>query len=212
MGGYENYRYEMYDLDPQHPLKIIGQHMFNHAAEHGFPPDFFRESYFDHVTIHCLPEGVDCSLSAFRDCTFTNCHIEKCLFDETTIYDSAFWGVQLQMVNFTGASIAHTHFRNSSLDSVSFQDARLKSCLTLDCTMERVDFLGAVLDGSNFGGITARNIKNLSNAYITQGGATREEIRHLRTSVFRELGVHPFPEKQARSQGNRRGQQRRPER
>lgn len=189
MGGYENYRYEIYGLDSQHPLKIIGQHMFNHAAEHGFPPDFFKDSYFDHVAIHCLPEGTDCSQSAFRNCVFSGCQIDRCLFDETTIYDSVFQGVQLSMVNFIGASIAHTHFRDSSLVSVSFQDARLKSCLTRDCRMERVDFQGATLDGSSYGRVSAKKIFNLRNASITQGGATHEEVERLRGSIFRELGV-----------------------
>ena len=100
------------------------------------------------------------------------------------------------MVNFTGASIAHSHFRDSSLVSVSFQEARLKSCLTLDCTLDRVDFLGAVLDGSSYGRVAASGIQNLPGATITQGGATREEAERLRASIFHELGVPMFQVRQ----------------
>lgn len=211
MGGYENYRYDTFDLDPEHPLKIIGQQMYDHAAEHGFPTDFFKESYFDHVTFRRLPEGADCTRSAFRGCTFSGCSIDRCLFDETSIYDSAFRGVQMNMVNFIGATIAHTHFRDSSLVSVSFQDARLKSCLTLDCTMDRVDFQGATLDGSSYGRITAARVFNLYHASITQGGATQEEVARLRNSVFQELNVPKFQVRQ-RLQPVRQGKPRVPER
>ena len=99
------------------------------------------------------------------------------------------------MVNFTGASIAHSHFRDCNMMSVSFQDARLKSCLTLDCTMDRVDFLGAVLNGTSYGRINASGIQNLSHTTITQGGATAKEVRDLCASIFRELNVMMFPAK-----------------
>lgn len=187
MGGYENYKYETFDLDPSRPLKIIGQQMFDHAAEHGFPPDFFRESYFDHVTFHGLPEGADCTRSAFRNCSFSGCHIDRYLFDDTTIYDCVFRDSQLSMVNFIKASIAHTHFRDTAFVSVSFQEARLKSCRVLDCIMDRVDFLGATLDGSSFDRVTAGRIFNLRSAVITQGGATQEEVKHLQQKILRSL-------------------------
>lgn len=61
MGDYQQYHYEMFDLDPDRPLKIISQPLYDHAAEHGFPPDFFTNSYFDHVDFGHIPEGVDCS-------------------------------------------------------------------------------------------------------------------------------------------------------
>ncbi len=190
--GDQEYRYETWDFDPQHPLKIISQPLFDHAAERGFPPDFFTGSYFTHVVIYCMPDNVDCSFSQFHDCCFSVCGIRGAVFDNATLYDTDFHSALLHMVNFTGASIANCHFRDSDLVSVSFQDARLKSCLTLDCTMDRVDFLGATLDDSSYGRITATGIQNLPNATITMGGATQEEIRQLRTDTFRELGVPTF--------------------
>ncbi len=112
------------------------------------------------------------------------------------LYDADFQASLLQMVNFTGTSIAHSHFGDCDMASVSFQDARLKSCRTLDCTMERVDFRGAALDGAGYGRIAASNIQNLPGAVITQGGAIREEMAHLRESTFRELDVPMFQVKQ----------------
>ena len=56
--GSQAYQYKLWKYDPAHPLKIIDQGLFDHAAEYGFPPDFFKESYFDHVTIYCMPDGV----------------------------------------------------------------------------------------------------------------------------------------------------------
>ena len=63
-----------------------------------------------------------------------------------------------------------------------------------------MDFQGAMLDGSSFGRVNAQQILNLHQASITQGGATVEEVRQLRASIFRELDVPMFPVKQ-RSQG-----------
>ena len=196
MSGSQQYRYDTWDYDPQRPLKIIGQPLFDHAAEHGFPPDFFTESYFDHVTIYCMPDNVDCSFSQFQSCQFSVCGIRGAVFDNATLDDTDFHSALLRMVNFTGASIAHSHFRDSSLVSVSFQEARLKSCLTLDCTLDRVDFLGAVLDGSSYGRVAASGIQNLPSATITQGGATQEEAERLRASVFHELAVPMLPVRQ----------------
>lgn len=194
--GAQEYHYEMWDFDPKRPLKIISQPLFDHAAEHGFPPDFFTESYFDHVTIYCMPDNVDCSFSQFQSCQFSVCGIRGAVFDNATLDDTDFHSALLRMVNFTGASIAHSHFRDSSLVSVSFQEARLKSCLTLDCTLDRVDFLGAVLDGSSYGRVAASGIQNLPSATITQGGATQEEAERLRASVFHELAVPMLPVRQ----------------
>ena len=44
--GKQTYDYEMYDFEPERPLKIINQQIFDDAAERGFPPDFFTKSYF----------------------------------------------------------------------------------------------------------------------------------------------------------------------
>lgn len=52
--GAQEYHYEMWDFDPKRPLKIISQPLFDHAAEHGFPPDFFTESYEDGMNIFDL--------------------------------------------------------------------------------------------------------------------------------------------------------------
>lgn len=194
LSGNQQYRYDTWDYDPQHPLKIISQPLFDHAAEHGFPPEFFTESYFDHVTVYCMPDNTDLSFSHFESCRFSVCGIRGAVFDNATLYSTDFHSSLLQGVNFTGASIAHSHFRDCDMVSVSFQDARLKSCMTLDCTMDRVDFLGATLDDSDFGRIKASRIFNLRNATITQGGATREEVRRLQRSVFRELQPSPSPE------------------
>lgn len=202
--GKQTYDYEMYDFEPERPLKIINQQIFDDAAERGFPPDFFTKSYFDKVIIYCMPDNADLSFSHFHSCQFSTCGIRGAVFDHADLYDTDFRSALLQMVNFTEASIANCHFRDSDLASVSFEDARLKSCLTLDCKMYRVDFRGAMLDGASFGRIDAQHILNLYQASITQGGATAEEVRRLRDSIFRELNVPMFPAKQRPARDRRR--------
>ncbi len=204
MGGYQQYQYELFDLDPQRPLKIICQPLYDHAAEHGFPPDFFKESYFDHVVFGEVPENMDCSFSQFHNCTFAASQIIGGVFDNASLYDCAFRGAELRMVNFTGATITNTHFRDSGLTSVSFQEASLKSCSMRDCSVDRVDFVGAVLDGTLFERIQARRVLNLHSASITQGGATPREVRWLVVSTFRELGAPYFHAKQRPAAAQRR--------
>lgn len=211
MGGYQQYQYEMFDLDPQHPLKIISQPMFDHAAEHGFPPDFFSNSYFIEVAFGSFPEGADCSCSHFQSCTFGGCKINKCVFDDARIYDCVFHSAELRMSNFTGATFAHTQFRESSLTFVALQNARFKGGVFLDSDLDIVDFQGATLDGTSFGRINASYILNLRHAAITQGGATQEEVEQLRADTFRELGVPMFQVRQ-RPPSDRRMKPRAPER
>ncbi len=210
MGDYQQYRYEMFDLNPERPLKIIGQQMFDHAAAHGFPPDFFTSSYFDHVDFGSFPVGADCSLSQFQNCTFSG-PVVKCVFDDAKIYDSVFRKTDLRMVNFTRATIAHTRFCDSGLTFVSFQDAWLKGGYLRGCSFDIVDFKGASIDGTWFGRSQASHVLNLRHASITQGGASREEAERLRISIFRELHVSPLPIK-LRPPAPRRKKGRAPER
>ena len=59
----KQYKYRMNDVNPDRPLKIVNQRLFDWAAKAGFPPGFFRESYFDHVAVYCMPEQADCNFS-----------------------------------------------------------------------------------------------------------------------------------------------------
>lgn len=176
--------------------KIINQRLFDYAAKAGFPPDFFRCSYFENVTFYCLPDGADFAGSRFKECTFAVCRIVGANFKDAVFRDSEFHSCRLENTSFEWANIVHTRFRDCEIRSVSFQDAMLKACLTADCVMDTVDFQRAVLDGSTYGGITASGITNLPSAEITQGGATTEEVRRLAVSTFRELGVPMFPARQ----------------
>lgn len=193
MTGNRQYDYKLCDLNPQRPLKVIDQKIFDQAVNDGFPPDFFKESYFDHVVIYCMPDGVDCSFSHFQDCSFTVCGIREVVFDNASIYDTDFHSSLLQRVNFTEAGLSYVRFRDSSLVSVSFQDSYMKSCQTIDCTMDRIDFRGAFLDGCSYGRITASGIRGIRNATITQGGATTDECRRNRTAIFRALRPYEKP-------------------
>lgn len=193
--GDQVYDYRIWDFDPRQPLKIIDQAIYDDAVKQGFPPDFFTRSYFDCVTVYCLPDWADCSHSRFDTCCFSVCGIRGAVFDNTRFYNTDFHSSLLQNVNFTGAGLTHCHFRDCDFLSVSFQDARLRLCWMLDCSMNHVSFQNAALDGTSFGRISARRVFDLYTASITQGGATEEEVRQLRDSVYRELGLPVFPEK-----------------
>lgn len=183
----KQYKYRSFNLDPKRPLKIVNQRLYDQAAKAGFPPNFFRETYFDRVTFYCIPDHTDFNFSRFLGCNFTVCRIREATFDGANFYISEFHNCAMQYVTFFAADIAHTHFHDSTLQNVSFQNAHLKSCNTLDCRLDGVGFLNATLDGCFFGRVAAQGIRNLHTATITQGGATNEEVQHNRETVLAAL-------------------------
>nr|WP_326185954.1 pentapeptide repeat-containing protein [uncultured Oscillibacter sp.] len=200
------YSYRIWDMDPENPLKIIDQALYDQAAQEGFPSGFFRDSYFDHVTVYCLPDSAVCDGSRFQSCTFAVCRLVGTDFRNATLDDCEFHTCKMQDIFFTGAVISHTHFRDCSMHNIRFLHSRMKSCNTIDCTVGRLNFAGSRLDGCSYDRIhsTPRtNIRNLHTAEITMGGATAEECRENRTAIFRALRV-PEPKEKDRRPGPER--------
>lgn len=171
----------------ERPLKVIDQSLYDRAAKEGFPMDFFRESYFDHVTFYCFPERADCNFSYFSNCAFQVCRISGATFDGARLDGCVFHTAKLDHVTFYTASLTHTHFHDSTLNWVSFQKARLKACNTIDCALQNVGFLKATLDGCSYGRVTAEHTRCLHTAAITQGGATAEECAENRATILQNL-------------------------
>lgn len=197
----KQYKYRYFDLNPERPLKIVNQQLYDQAAKAGFPPNFFRETYFDNVTFYCIPDHTDFNFSRFSDCSFAVCRIREATFDGVCIFSSQFHSCAMQHITFFDASIAHTHFHDSTLRNVSFQKARLKSCNTVDCQLDGIGFLNATLDGCFFGRVAVHGIRNLHTATITQGGATHEEVKRNRKSIFAALRPEQGEQREAQSKG-----------
>ena len=169
-------------------LKIINQKLYDRAAREGFPTDFFRESYFDHVTFYCLLKFADFLGSELHNCKFAVCSVRSASFILSHVYDTEFYSSILNYVDLCGAVLANTHFQDCELSNVLAQKFLMKRCNTIDCTMDGVDYAGTILDGCTFGRITAGTIR-LDWATITQTGATAEECYQNRKDVYRALGV-----------------------
>lgn len=185
----KRYVFERREGQDGHTLKVIDQKLYDRAAKSGFPPDFFRESYFDKVTFYCLPDYADFYNSELHGCKFAVCRVKGASFVGTHIYGSEFYTSVLNLADFFGATLAHTRFHDCELTHVMFNSARLKSCSTIDCTMDGINYSGAVLDGCSFVRVTVGTIRNLDGAVITQGGATEEECRRNREAIYQALGV-----------------------
>lgn len=173
-------------------LKIIGQKDYDDCAKTGFPPDFFRQSFFDHVTLYCLPDDADFCGSTLQDCEFAVCGIRKVSFLAARIYSTEFHSSVIHDTNFHCATLAHSHFYDCDLLETSLADAYLKSCNIIDCMLHRVRFTHTTLDGCFFGRIRHSEVSDLDTVKITQGGATEEECRANRDAIlqaFREGGV-----------------------
>ena len=64
-------------------------------------------------------------------------------------------------------------------------------CNTVDCSVGRLNFNGARLDGCTYGRITRlpnSRIEGLEDASITMGGATQEEVRYNRNAISTPWG------------------------
>ena len=59
----KQYKYKIFNPESERPLKIVTQQIYDWAAKSGFPPGFFRESYFDNVTFYCVPDHTDFNFS-----------------------------------------------------------------------------------------------------------------------------------------------------
>lgn len=194
------YRYKIFDPSAERPLKIVDQRLYDRAAKDGFPPSFFRETFFDRVTFYCIPDHADFNFSYFSNCTFAVCRIRGAFFDGTTFSSSEFHSCAIRYATFFKSSLAHTHFHDSTLQNVSFQRARMKSCNTIDCDLENVSFLLTTLDGCYYGRVNAHGISNLHTATITQGGATTEEVEQNQRAILSALRPgqkkqHALPDK-----------------
>lgn len=185
----KEYKFRPYSLPNGYSLKVIDQSLYDRAAKNGFPPNFFRDSYFDKVTFCCLPDYADFYGSELHNCNFAVCRVKGASFIGAHIYDTEFYTSVLNLADFFGATLAHTRFHDCELTHVTFNSARLKSCSTIDCTMDSINYSGAVLDGCSFGRVTAGTIRNLDGATITQGGASEEECRQNREAIYHALGV-----------------------
>ena len=188
----DRFPYRTFDADPRHPLKIIDQKIYDQAAQAGFPIGFFRDAYFDHVTLYCMPDGALCTDSIFRSCKFNVCRLVEVDVRDASLYDCEFHSCLLRDVQFPNAFLSCTHFRDCDLESLSLTNTHLRRCNVIDCTVTRLDFLGAALDGCSFGRIsrgTDSAVLHLDTAAITQSGATAEECARNRADIFHALGI-----------------------
>lgn len=182
------FKFQYCSVSEGRKLKVIDQTLYDRAAREGFPVNFFRESYFDHVIFYCLPDRVSFCGSELRGCKFAVCRIKGISFRYSRIYDTEFYSSILNCGDMYESVLAHTHFHDCELSYMVMENATLKNCSTTDCTMDNVDYAGSTLDGCTFSRITAGAIC-LDWTTITQGGATAEECRQNREAIYQALGV-----------------------
>lgn len=179
--------YERYLDDPSNSVKVIDQKLFDYAAQAGFPDDFFRNSYFDHVTIYCLPDNTHCIDCVFDGCTFAACRMVSTEFEDTSLYSCEFHSCSMSWLIVSDSTMAHTHFYDCTQRRGGFIQTSMKNCSVLDCIMDGVRFTDSKLDGCSFDRVKASGIRNLQTTVVTQSGATEEECRRNREAIYKAL-------------------------
>ena len=187
-------------------VKVIDQALFDRAAREGFPPDFFSDSYFDHVAIYCIPDDTCCTGSAFRDCTFSVCRLVGIRFEGSTLYDTEFHSCAMNHASFCDSTLAYTHFYDCNMRRGGFIRTSVRHSNTIDCALDKVRFHNATLDNCCFSRVHVRGIRGLHTCTITKSGATEEECRRDRDAILKALvpmGLRrtrqaPLPERQLR--------------
>lgn len=190
------YKYKTMELDPDQPLKIINQLIYDRAAKAGFPKGFFQESYFDQVTFYCLPDNANCNFSRFHNCTFSVCRLAGVKFWEASLYSCEFHSCRIEYTLFPDATLANTQFQDCSIRSAAFLRTSMSRCNTIDCAVGRLNLNGAILDGCSYGRITRlpnSRIEALETVSFTMGGATQEEVQANRAAILQALGVPEEP-------------------
>ena len=182
-----NLPYHYDEIYPGEKLKIIDQALYDRAAADGFPKDFFRRTYFNQVTFYCLPDRANLTHSIFNDCDFTVCRLKGANFQESRLYGGNFHDCNIEDGSFCGATIANINFQDCQFANVSFSYAYISKCNTIDCSLEEINFYNTVLNSSAYSRVCAKNIRRLYTANITAGGATEQEVKWLRQSIFRTL-------------------------
>lgn len=200
--GNEQYYFEMHG-----DKKIITQPLYDLAARDGFPPGFFRNSYFDRVTFYCLPDAQDCSESAFNLCSFTVCRINGATFENSTFFNCEFHTCDIVSASFYRAALDNCRFHDCHIKDSSFRYSHMKGCKMIECAMNGIGYGSATLDGCTVITHTApRNIRGLESAIITKSGAESEEERQNRAALLSALKPPPKarqPPKQAKKRGTR---------
>jgi len=179
--------------DPHPSMRTIDQRQYDRAVQEGFPPDFFQGSYFDRVMIYYLPDGTSCEGTVFSGCHFQVCRLVNVELWDSSLYDCDFQSCYMDGVLFLDSALANTHFHDCDILSVGFIRSKLRHCSIVDCAIEkRLNLSGSVLNGSFFRCVSlcqGGTVKGLDTATITCGGATAEEIKQLRRSIFKALDV-----------------------
>lgn len=87
--SHKQFEYKTIELEMDRPMKVIDQQIYDRAAKSGFPRNFFQESYFDHVTLYCMPDNANCNFSHFSDCSFHVCRLYGVKFWDMSAYASS---------------------------------------------------------------------------------------------------------------------------
>lgn len=190
----KQYHYKLFERDGYPPLKVVNQRLFDWAAKGGFPPGFFENTYFDHVTIYCMPDYTYCLDSVFQECNFAVCRMVGTHFEDASLYSSEFHSCCLSGAIFSDSTLADTHFYDCVQHRGGFIRSQLRRCNILDDLMTGVTFAESTLDGCSFDRVRANRIRGLHTATITQGGATEDECRHNREAIYKALRPEDYPQ------------------
>jgi len=179
--------------------------VFSHKEIHDltFKKILFTNVIFEGISFTgCIFEN--CQIQAdwidgqFDNCTFKSCsfanfgirmwranksQFKDCSFEESTV-ECDMKDVYFEKCCFHKATIYTSMIRDSSFNDCDFSFSYLRKNLFHKSKLTAPNFLGATINGTRFASseITDANYENI---YITMGGATHDEIAHLKHQILK---------------------------
>lgn len=176
----------------QDTLKLIDQTLWDAIVEKYARAELVADldltgCFFFGVTIHDLAFlKVDFSHSRFSQCKCERLQFTDCDFSHATIYED--WSYcTFSQCNFSESHICQAHFMHCSLESCDLTHSSMRHCLFHLCTITKNEFLGVRMDTVYIRGCKCLENSNVTQVYVTMGGATSDEVKTHSKSILNAL-------------------------
>lgn len=134
--------------------------------------------------------------TTFENCTFQDCEIKGCYFNNTTYINCSFYGCDLKAIDFSNCEFINctftSRFHLCDFENATFQDCTFKHGYIRSCHIKGTKFLNVVFDGIWAGNIDISSPAVFENVTYTMGGARSDEVETAKHQFMFEMGAEAY--------------------